>query len=294
MIDPPYRIVSERLVIRCWEPRDASHLKEAIDSSLDELRPWMPWARAEPQELSEKVALLRRFRGAFDLGTGLHHGDLRQRRAGRPRWHGVAQASERATRSRSATGSGRATSVGGLATESSAALTRVAFELCEVDRVEIRVDPANEDEPADPSQARLRRGGDVAAPASTRRGWCAARRDRLQPLPRRVRGLARLVDTGAGVRRRLASACCEGRLARLPGARGALRARLRPAGGCLGVGPPRDGGGRPLRRSPSACGCSTSRRSRPTTETPTASSTVGRSAPACTSRRRSASSRPRS
>ena len=32
----------------------------------------------------------------------------------------------------------------GLATESSAALTRVAFELCEVDRVEIRVDPANE------------------------------------------------------------------------------------------------------------------------------------------------------
>ncbi|MGI8886007.1 MAG: GNAT family N-acetyltransferase [Gaiellaceae bacterium] len=32
----------------------------------------------------------------------------------------------------------------GLATESSAALTRVAFELCDVDRVEIRVDPANE------------------------------------------------------------------------------------------------------------------------------------------------------
>ncbi|MDQ3671673.1 MAG: GNAT family N-acetyltransferase, partial [Actinomycetota bacterium] len=32
----------------------------------------------------------------------------------------------------------------GLATESSAALTRVAFELCDVDRVEIRVDPANQ------------------------------------------------------------------------------------------------------------------------------------------------------
>ena len=47
-------------------------------------------------------------------------------------------------RSRSATGSGRVTSGVGLATESSAALTRVAFELCDVDRVEIRVDPANE------------------------------------------------------------------------------------------------------------------------------------------------------
>lgn len=69
MLDPPYRIVTERLVIRCWEPADAPRLKEAIDSSLDELRPWMPWARSEPQELSEKVALLRRFRGQYDLGA---------------------------------------------------------------------------------------------------------------------------------------------------------------------------------------------------------------------------------
>jgi RimJ/RimL family protein N-acetyltransferase len=32
----------------------------------------------------------------------------------------------------------------GLATEATAALTRIAFELCGVDRVEIRVDPTNE------------------------------------------------------------------------------------------------------------------------------------------------------
>ncbi|MGI8886006.1 MAG: hypothetical protein ACR2G9_03745 [Gaiellaceae bacterium] len=57
MSDPPYRIVSERLVIRCWEPLDAPLVKEAIDSSLEHLQPWMPWARAEPQELSEKVDL---------------------------------------------------------------------------------------------------------------------------------------------------------------------------------------------------------------------------------------------
>ena len=143
VIDPPYRIVSERLVIRCWEPRDASHLKEAIDSSLDELRPWMPWARAEPQELSEKVALLRRFRGAFDLGTdfimGIFDSDERDV---------VGGTGLHKRRGADALEIGywiRSSHVGrGLATESSAALTRVAFELCEVDRVEIRVDPANE------------------------------------------------------------------------------------------------------------------------------------------------------
>jgi len=141
--DPPYRIVSGRLVIRCWEPRDARRLKEAIDSSLEELRPWMPWARAEPQELSEKVALLRRFRGAFDLGTDFIMGifDLDEREAlGGTGWH--------KRRSADALEIGywiRSSHVGqGLATESSAALTRVAFEHCDVDRVEIRVDPANE------------------------------------------------------------------------------------------------------------------------------------------------------
>ncbi len=143
MIDPPYRIVSERLVIRCWEPRDAARMKEAIDSSLDELRPWMPWARAEPQPLSEKVALLRKFRGGFDLGTdfimGMFDHDerdvlggtgLHKRRSGDALEIGYWIRSSHVRR--------------GLATESSAALTRVAFELCDVDRVEIRVDPANE------------------------------------------------------------------------------------------------------------------------------------------------------
>ena len=51
----------------------------------------------------------------------------------------------------------------GLATESTAALTRVAFELCGVDRMEIHVDPRNERSSAIPlklgypEEARLRR-----------------------------------------------------------------------------------------------------------------------------------------
>jgi len=140
--DPPYRIVSERLVVRCWEPRDAPLLKEAVDSSLDDLRPWMPWAHMEPQPLSEKVALLRRFRGQFDLGQDFVYG--------------IFDSDE----TKVAGGTGLHTRVGddayeigywirsshagqGFATEATAALTRVAFELCGVDRVEVRVEPGN-------------------------------------------------------------------------------------------------------------------------------------------------------
>jgi RimJ/RimL family protein N-acetyltransferase len=140
---PPYRIVTERLVIRCWEPRDAGLLKDAVDASLDHLRPWLPWAKDEPQTVEEKVELLRGFRGRFDLGqdfvyaifnpdesevvggTGLHT------RVGEDAfeigyWISASRAGQ------------------GLATEATAALTRIAFELCDVDRIEIRVDPANE------------------------------------------------------------------------------------------------------------------------------------------------------
>ena len=142
-VTPPYRIVTERLVVRCYDPRDAPLVKEAVDSSLDELREWMPWAHDEPKPLEEKVELMRRFRGSFDLGQEFVYG--------------IFSADE----SEVVGGTGLHSRVGedafeigywvrtsragnGYATESSAALTRVAFEVCGVDRVEIRVDPANE------------------------------------------------------------------------------------------------------------------------------------------------------
>ena len=71
---PPYRIETERLVVRCWEPRDAPLLKDAVDSSLEHLRPWMPWAHEDPQPLEAKVELLRGFRGRFDLGQDFVYG----------------------------------------------------------------------------------------------------------------------------------------------------------------------------------------------------------------------------
>ena len=140
---PPYRLETERLVIRCWEPRDAPLLKDALDSSLDHLRPWMPWAADEPQTLDEKVDLLRRFRGSFDLGDDFVYGifSLDERE--------VVGGTGLHTR----VGDGaleigywiRASQVGrGYAGEAAAALTRAAVRVCRVDRVEIRIDPANE------------------------------------------------------------------------------------------------------------------------------------------------------
>jgi RimJ/RimL family protein N-acetyltransferase len=139
----PYRIETERLVIRCYEPRDAPLVKEAVDSSLDHLRPWMPWVEHEPQTLEEKIALLRGFRADFDRGESFVYGifDARETQllggAGLlPRvgpggleigyWVRASAARQ------------------GITTEATAAQTRVGFEVCGADRIEIRIEPRNE------------------------------------------------------------------------------------------------------------------------------------------------------
>jgi len=142
-VPPPYAIRTSRLTIRCWEPRDAPLLKDALDTSLDHLRPWMPWAADEPQPLERKVDLLQVFRGNFDLGEDFVYGVFTRDEAE------VVGGSGLHTR----VGPGaleigywiRASRIGsGLAQEATAALTLVAFRVCSVDRVEIHVDPANE------------------------------------------------------------------------------------------------------------------------------------------------------
>jgi RimJ/RimL family protein N-acetyltransferase len=65
---PAYRIHTDRLIIRCWQPQDAPLLQAAISQSIEHLRPWMPWIDSEPEDLQTKIERLRRFRGLFDLG----------------------------------------------------------------------------------------------------------------------------------------------------------------------------------------------------------------------------------
>ena len=140
---PPYRIVTERLVLRTWEPRDAPLLKEAVDSSIDHLLPWMPWAVHEPQSLEDKVALLRQFRGKFDLGQDFTYGiftpDEEQAVGGTGLHTRIGDDAFEIGYWIRASRAGE-----GLGTESTAALTRVAFELTDVDRIEIRCEPGNE------------------------------------------------------------------------------------------------------------------------------------------------------
>lgn len=139
----PYRVVTERLVVRCWDPRDAPLLKKAVDASIDQLLPWMPWAAHEPQSVAQKVELLREFRGKFDLGHDFVYGifsDDESEVVGGTGLH--TRAGEAAFEIGYWISTQRAG--GGLGTESTAALTRAGFELTDVERIEIRCDPANE------------------------------------------------------------------------------------------------------------------------------------------------------
>ena len=141
-LGPAYRIESERLVIRCYDPKDALLLQKSIQESLEHLRPWMPWVKTEPEELKVKIERLRVFRADFDLsknyiyavfdpneaelvgGTGLHpRVGLNAFEIGY--WINVNHVNK------------------GYATEISAALTKVAFEIEHVNRVEIHCDPNN-------------------------------------------------------------------------------------------------------------------------------------------------------
>jgi RimJ/RimL family protein N-acetyltransferase len=140
---PAYRIVTERLVVRCWEPDDAALLKEAVDSSLEHLLPWMPWAADEPQTVEQKVSLLRHFRGRFDEGEDFVYGILDP---SEERVLGGSGLHPRGGKDMREIGYWvRADAQGkGLIGEATAALTRVAFELEGVDRVEIPCDPTHQ------------------------------------------------------------------------------------------------------------------------------------------------------
>ena len=45
---PAYRILTDRLVLRPWNPEDAAELLEVILADLDLLVPWLPWAGRYP------------------------------------------------------------------------------------------------------------------------------------------------------------------------------------------------------------------------------------------------------
>jgi len=138
----PYRIETERLVVRAYAPSDAQMLRDTTARCREHLLPSMPWARLEPQTLDQKLELILHFRARFDArrdyilgifdaasgqlvgGTGLH-----------PRLGpGAIEIGYWITPENE----GR-----GLCTEAVSALCRVAFDGMRIDLVAIRMDPTN-------------------------------------------------------------------------------------------------------------------------------------------------------
>lgn len=140
---PAYRIISERLVIRCYNPEDALLLEASVKESVEHLKPWMPWAHSEDQEtLHSRIERLRTFRGKFDLNQDFIYGIFNL------------------DQTMLLGGTGLHTRLGndaleigywihkdfinqGLATEAASALTKVGFEVHEISRMEIHCDPSN-------------------------------------------------------------------------------------------------------------------------------------------------------
>ncbi len=139
---PAYRILTPRLVIRCYNPGDGILVDQAIKDNLDHLRKWIIWATGEPVTIHERIQYLRQCRASFDLdkdytygifnldesafigGTGLH---TRLGPDAREIGYWIHKDFTRQ----------------GFATEVASALTKVAFEIDHVSRVEIHCDPRN-------------------------------------------------------------------------------------------------------------------------------------------------------
>lgn len=138
----PYRILSPRLLLRCWEPQDTPTLCSLLMINLDHLRPFMPWSTVENAAQENQLRRLRRVRADFDRDKD--YGFAVFDRTGRE----LIGSAGLHTRSESGV-----LEIGywidkdhcrqGIATETSAALTRAAFEIFKARRIEIRCDPAN-------------------------------------------------------------------------------------------------------------------------------------------------------
>lgn len=136
------RIETQRLVIRCWRPQDAARLKEAIDSSLDQLREWVPWALEEPSSVDTLATRLGVMRDRFVAGDDWAYAVFE---SGESRLVGGAGLHPRGTTDHLEIGYWLRTDASGrgYATETAAALCAAAFAHTAVERLEIHCDIDN-------------------------------------------------------------------------------------------------------------------------------------------------------
>jgi RimJ/RimL family protein N-acetyltransferase len=170
ILNPAYRIETERLVIRCYQPSDTQLLANAVLESLEHLKPWMPWAHDEPLSFQTRLQGVQRFRGRFDMQESYVYGIFNPQE----------------TRLLGSTG--LHTRIGenqleigywlhkdyinqGLITESTAALIKVAFEIIHVHRLEIHCDPRNHASAAIPRKLGFTHEGTLRQKTPFRERW---------------------------------------------------------------------------------------------------------------------------
>lgn len=163
--DEPIR--TARLLIRCWQVDDAPLLKEAIDDSLPDLKPWLPWAVTEPSPVASLAERIGKFRRAFEAGRDWTYGLFSPDGS---RVLGGSGLRPCATAERLEIGYWiRSSETGqGLAAEAAGALADFAFRVHGVAAVEIRCDPRNLASAAVPRRLGFRHErtlqGDTTAP----------------------------------------------------------------------------------------------------------------------------------
>ncbi len=137
---PPDRVADDSLLLRRWRMEDAAPLRSLVAANVDHLSPWMPWA--VETAAGRDPGFPQRTVEQFELGTDFAYLILD------PREHAIMGACGLHARIGpnalelgywiAAPHSGR-----GHATAAAVALTRTAFSLPEVARVEIHCDQAN-------------------------------------------------------------------------------------------------------------------------------------------------------
>lgn len=145
LIDVPEHVLTERLLLRPPRPGDGAMMCEAVLASLDELRPWMPWAR-QPTTPEASEAHARRMHARFALREDLTYlmlerdGEGGGRLLGSTGLHRIDWSVPRFE-----IGYWRRSDAGGrgLVTEAVQALAHLAFETLRAERVEIRMDARN-------------------------------------------------------------------------------------------------------------------------------------------------------
>jgi RimJ/RimL family protein N-acetyltransferase len=156
---PPERIELNSLLLRRFSLGDVAALSAAVEESIDELKPWMPWARDEPLSPKQRAAFLSESIRRWDDCVSFEYAILDE--------SGLIGACALvvldAPRSFSIgywvrTGS----AARGVATAAAGALTAAAFSISGVESVEIHHDKANVASGAIPDKLGYKSVGEVA------------------------------------------------------------------------------------------------------------------------------------